>query len=117
MERRFTMAPKDLILRCYCEEKGNVWQAFCIDLNLAAQGSSFQDSKNKLHKQIVSYLNDALTGEDRKYAAQLLSRKSPVAFRIKYHFYKFLCQIDGAKENICRIFDEVMPVGLLPNYA
>ncbi len=111
------MAPKDLILRCYCEKKGNLWQAFCIDLNLATQGSSLKDARNRLHQQIAAYLHDALVGEDKQYAAQLLNRKSPIYFRIKYHYYKCLCQIDGAKENICRIFDEIMPLAPLHNNA
>jgi hypothetical protein len=109
------MTPKQLILRCYCEEKGNIWQAFCIDLNLAAQGTSLEEVKHRLQQQIFSYLFDALAGEDRKYAAQLLKRKAPLMFRLKYHYYKLLCKMDGAKENLCRIFDEIMPLGPLKN--
>ena len=104
------MRPEDLILRCYGERKKDVWQAFCIDLNLAVQGKSAEEVKIKLSKQIESYLYDATVGEDREYAAQLLSRKSPLRFRVKYHFYKSLCKIDGAKKNICRILDLPMPM-------
>jgi len=104
------MKPINLVLRCYGEQKAGGWQAFCIDLNLAVQGKSAEEVKRKLIEQIESYLYDALVGEDREYASQLLSRKAPLHFRVKYHFYKLLCKIDGAKENICQILDFPMPL-------
>jgi hypothetical protein len=105
-----TMNPKQMILRCYGEQKGNVWQAFCLDLNLAVQGDSFPEVRRKLHQQIASYLYDALEGEDQKYADQLLSRKAPIGFWAKYYYYKMLCSIHNAKNGICHIFNEIMPL-------
>jgi len=108
------MEPRQLILRCYGEQKGSVWQAFCIDLNLAVQGNSFVEVRSKLHQQIASYLYDALEGPDKKYAAQLLSRKAPISFRAKYYFYKMVCNFHQAKKEakngICHIFNEIMPL-------
>lgn len=108
------MDPKQLILRCYGEKKGDVWQAFCLDLNLAVQGKTFQDVKGKLHQQIGSYLYDALEGEDRQYADQLLTRKAPLPFWAKYYFYKALNTAkDGAsdaKDSLHKFFNEVMPM-------
>ena len=111
------MKPIDLILRCYGERKGDVWQAFCIDLNLAAQGKTAEEVKRKLEQQIQSYLYDALAGADKEYALQLLSRKAPLSFRVKYHYYKLLCKIGGTKEDICRIFNSPMPMVPLHNHA
>ena len=79
------MNPRQLILRCYGEEKNDYWQAFCIDLNLAVQGESLDAVKTKLHAQICEYVTDALVGEDKAFADQLLSRKSPWKIQIKYY--------------------------------
>lgn len=104
-----TMNPKQTILRCYAEKKDNIWQAFCIDLNLAVQGETRDEVRTKLHQQIVSYLYDALEGEDKEYAAQLLNRKAPIGFRIKYAFYKILMNFYKAKDGINHIFNEIIP--------
>ena len=114
---KIAMRPHQLILRCYGERKGHVWQAFCIDLGLATQGESFQEARDKLHGQIASYMQEALAGEDREYADQLLSRKSPLGFRLRYHFYSLLCYFDTAKKSICQIFTEVMPLSPSQNQA
>ena len=111
------MRTNDLILRCYGERNGDLWQTFCIDLNLATQGESFQEARDKLHDQIASYMQEALAGEDREYADQLLSRKSPLEFRLRYHFYSLLCYFDTARESICQIFNEVMPLTPSQNQA
>jgi len=104
------VTPTDLILRCYGEQKGDVWQAFCLDLNLAVQGASPQEVRTKLHQQISSYLYDALEGEDRMYADQLLSRKAPLGFWLKYYYYNILCSFHKATKDFCLIFKEVMPL-------
>ena len=104
------MKPNKRMLRCYGERKGNIWQAFCVDLNLAVQGNSLQEVQSKLHQQVSSYLYDALEGEDKEYAEQLLNRKAPLYFWIKYYYCKLLCGFDGARKDFCRIFDETMPL-------
>ena len=106
------MNPKQMTLRCYAEKKDGIWQAFCIDLNLAVQGETQDEVRTKLHQQIVSYLHDALKGEDKEYAAQLLNRKAPIGFRIKYTFYRIyrtLRNFYKAKNGINHIFNEIIP--------
>jgi hypothetical protein len=109
-----TMTTRELILRCYCERSGDIWQAFCIDLNLATQGDSPEEVKRKLHEQINSFVYDALVGEDKEYAEQLLKRKAPLEFRLKYHCYKASDSINNTKDKICSTFNEIMPVGPIP---
>lgn len=109
------MQPTNLILRCYAEHKDGLWQAFCIDLCLAAQGDSFEDVRDKLHSQIVDYLNDALCGEDREFAEQLLNRKAPFSQIAKFHTFHALGRFNHFADqflNGFRRFDEVMPVKL-----
>lgn len=106
--RRFK--PQQLILRCYAEQKGNVWQAFCLDFNLAVQGSSSAEVRVKLHSQIREYIYDALVGEDRAYADQLLKRRAPLRFWAKYYFYKTVYNYQLAHNGIREFFNEVMPL-------
>ena len=40
---------KQLLLRCYAERVGDQWQAFCLDLSLAAQGDTFMEVKDNSH--------------------------------------------------------------------
>jgi hypothetical protein len=87
------MRPQDLLLRCYIERVGDQWQAFCVDLNLAAQADSLHEAKTKLDSMVRSYLIDALTGEDRAHAAMLLTRKAPLRFRAKYNWYAMRSKI------------------------
>ena len=77
--------PQHLILRCYAEKKGNVWQAFCLDFNLAVQGDTAGQVRAKLHEQITEYIYDALEGEDQAYAGQFLKRRAPFKFWAKYY--------------------------------
>lgn len=101
------MTPKQLIVKCYAEQEGHDWVAVCLDFNLAAQGDSFEEVKIKLESMINDYVYDALVGEDRRYAAQLLSRRAPLSLWIKYGFIKLKITLwHGAG----KVFDEVMPL-------
>lgn len=106
------ITPRQMILRCYAEQKGQVWQAFCLDINLAAQGSTLQEVKRKLHEQIEEYLFDALSGADRKYADQLLSRKAPASLWVRYYLFKSLHHARLAHHGIWDFFNEVMPLAV-----
>jgi hypothetical protein len=109
------MQPKNLILRCYAESKNGLWQAFCIDLCLAAQGDSFEEVRDKIHSQIFDYLDDVLCGEDREFADQLLNRKAPLSQIAKFHAFHTLGRFNnftGEFLNSFRRFTEVMPVKL-----
>jgi len=104
------MKPNNLLLHCYAEKSGEQWQAFCLDFNLAAQGDSFKDVKVKLENMVGSYLYDALAGEDKEYASQLLNRKSPVGQWAKYYFYRLLFLIFSTKNRLPRLFKEAIPM-------
>lgn len=102
--------PRQMILRCFAEQKGSVWQAFCLDINLAVQGDNLHQVRAKLHAQINDYLYDALAGEDRVYAGQLLNRRAPLGLWAKYYTYKSIYQLRLAHNGIREFFDEVMPL-------
>lgn len=97
------MSPGQLIVKCYAEQESDYWVAMCLDFNLAAQGDSYDEVKAKLEAMISEYIYDALVGEDKPYAAQLLTRRAPLSSWLKYYTVKLL---HGAG----RVFDEIMPL-------
>jgi hypothetical protein len=104
------LSPSDLVLRCYAEREQGKWQAFCLDLCLAAQADEFDDAKRKLEEMILSYVYDATVGEDREHAAYLLTRKAPLWHRAKYYVYLALQNLGMLGENVRRTFQEALPL-------
>lgn len=109
--------PGQMVLRCFAEQKGAVWQAFCLDINLAVQGESLHEVKLKLQNQIAEYLYDALAGEDRQYADQLLTRRAPASIWIRYYCLKAISQVINAHNGIREFFNEVMPLTVKYHHA
>jgi len=101
---------RNLMLRCYANKDGDQWQAFCIDLCLAVQGESFADVRQKLENQMVEYVYDALAGEDREFAEQLLNRKAPFAQIVTYHWIGLMHRFGIFRDGIHKLFKEPMPL-------
>ncbi|MEP7185943.1 MAG: hypothetical protein ABI767_08895 [Rhodanobacter sp.] len=104
------MHAQDMILRCYGEREGDLWVAVCVDLSLAAQAETFEEARAKLHAQIGEYVYNALVGEDRAYASQLLTRKSPLDIRAKYYLYACLSRLARIQRDAVKLFCEVLPL-------
>ncbi len=105
------MKPKNLILRCYAEKEADgSFFAICVDLNLAAQAESYSAVRAKLHDQIHDYLEDAL-GDDKEYIGDLLPRRAPLYFWVKYYAIAFLVWLRRPKDcdNSCQ-FSEALPL-------
>lgn len=99
-----------LILRCYAEKLDGQWQAFCLDLCLAAQGDSLAEVRQKLEAMICHYVDDALAGEDRAYADQLFSRRAPLKYWAKYYFFRLLIALGSMRDNSHKLFKEILPL-------
>lgn len=104
------MKPIDLILRCYANKAGSYWQAFCIDFCLAAQGESLPEAKQKLEHMISEYLYDALAGEDREFANQLLRREAPFKQVATYYYYSLMHHIGLLRDGMHTLFRLPMPL-------
>ncbi|MDP1593941.1 MAG: hypothetical protein Q8L80_06845 [Gallionella sp.] len=104
------MTPARLILRCYAEQKGNQWQAFCLEFDLAVQGESFREVKSKIEEQIHEYAYDALAGEDRQYSEQLLSRRAPIYHYIKFYLIGIIQTWMHIKYSAHKSFRETLPL-------
>lgn len=101
------MNPNQLIFKCYAEQEGECWVAVCLNFNLAAQADTFEEAKAKLESMIVEYVHDALVGEDKPYAAQLLTRHAPFALWLRYQLIRLTMAFAHSQQ---KIFDETMPM-------
>jgi len=108
------MKPENLLLRCYAKKEGDQWEAFCIDLCLATSGATLPEAKQELRLQIKEYIYDAIVGEDKDFAEQLLTRKARLSQRAIYNFYKFLQSIYRFKDDFHKSFK--LPIAIRPLY-
>ena len=69
-------------LRCYAYGRGNDWQAICVDLDVAVQGTSFDEVKDSLRTSVELFLYAVadLSLEDQR---EVLSRTTPQYIRVK----------------------------------
>jgi predicted RNase H-like HicB family nuclease len=99
-----------LALRCYAEKDGDQWQAFCVDLTLAAQGDTLEQARVRLNEQISEYVHDALIGEDRPHARDLLPRPAPLRERVRYLAYSSLHRLGMMPAGNREVFIELLPI-------
>jgi hypothetical protein len=111
------LSPMDLVLRCYAKKEQGKWQAFCLDLCLVSQADTFEDAKKKLEEMIVSYVYDAVVGEDKEHVAYLLGRKAPLVYRLKYYAYILLHRLGALQNNVRRAFQEAIPLAPILKHA
>ncbi|MEQ1666864.1 MAG: hypothetical protein ABL868_00260 [Sulfuriferula sp.] len=104
------MKLEKLLLRYFAEKKDGQWQLFCLDLCLAAQADTFEEGKAKLDAMVDEYIYDALVGEDRQFAAQLLNRKAPFIQWMKYYWYSLIINTVHITNGMHKIFKEPIPL-------
>lgn len=104
------MRPNTLILRCFAEKIGDQWQAFCLDFDLAVQGNSFRDVRKRLDAMIRDYVRDALVGEDRDYADQLLRRRAPLSLWLRYYRIYALVHLGRLRDGFRKTYNTSMPL-------
>ena len=108
------MSPARLMLRCYAENKGDHWEAFCLDLTLATQADTLEEARDSLHEMIEDYVYDAVAGQDREFAGQLLLRRAPLRYWTKWCFYVILFKLGRVGTGIRQLFREPLPLILAP---
>lgn len=95
-----------LVFRCFAERSEGQWQAFCIDLTLAAQADTYAEARQKLHEQINSYVFDAIAGDDQEHAVYLLQRRAPIYYRLKYQVLAICEHFRRAKDRVRCAFEK-----------
>lgn len=80
------VTPCQLTVRCLMEEVSPTqFQAFSLEFGLAVQAESEHEAKVKLERMIDHYLRDALLGEDREHAYDLLNRRATWSVYARYY--------------------------------
>lgn len=103
------MKPASLLLRVYGEKSEGQWSLVNLEFSLAAQADTLEEAKTLLESQIKEYLHDALTGQDRAYASDLLRRPAPVKYWFKYFVSQF-CKRISAPRSSEKAFREALPM-------
>lgn len=70
-------------LFCYARPYAGGWEATCIDLDIAVQGGTFEEVRQALNENVVSYVEDALH-ESEPNRSRLLSRRAPFRQRLAW---------------------------------
>jgi hypothetical protein len=91
------------------EQKAGQWQAFSLELGLAAQADSKGEAKRKLEAMIHSYIEDAIIGEDQVHGYELLSRKGTWRVYLLYWLAQ-LATIIGRGRTRHVAFSESLPL-------
>jgi len=78
--------PVPLIVHALFRKRGHQYEGFTLEFGLAVQASSSVDARHKLERIIISYLDDALIGEDRSHAEMLLARRATAKVYALYYY-------------------------------
>jgi hypothetical protein len=93
------------------ESSGDQWQAFSLEFGLAAQGASAQEAKRKLESMIEWYVRDALVGEDREHAYELLvRRKARWPIFLRYYLAWAASHVVMVGTKFGKIYSEPLPL-------
>lgn len=107
------MRIEDLRLRCYLEQdRDGSWFAMCIDLNLYSRAGSANEAKRHLTEIISEYVREALT-IDKAHVTDLLPRRAPLPFVLKFYAIMLRCKIFGRSNGPPRYpkpYEDVLPV-------
>ena len=100
-------------LLCYAQGHEGSWQAFCLDLDLAVQGLTFEEVYAALRLAIQDYVEAALQ-EDDPSRKRLLNRKAPFMERMRF-FWQYLTAVsktngDEMQHGSCVNFREFMKI-------
>ena len=73
------------LLRCYAERHEGRWEAFCVDFDIAVQGSTFEEVYRMLNVSVTDYIErvNELPPRDRQ---RLLRRRAPFWSRLRFLF-------------------------------
>jgi hypothetical protein len=74
-------------MRAYVYQRGNLFIAECIDLDLLSQGKTEVEAISKLQEAMYGYLDVAFSGESIK---GLVPRPSPLSHRFRFYMHRIL---------------------------
>ncbi|MGA7781127.1 MAG: hypothetical protein WCA85_25935 [Paraburkholderia sp.] len=107
------MRANELILHCLGRKEGDQWVVMSLEFSLAAQADSLEQAKAMLQSQIREYLTDALIGQDKAHAEELLSRRAPLKYWAQYWLARCIRGIGN--HTLVKTFRQPLP--LAPAHA
>ena len=69
------------LFTCYITERDGVWEGICIDLDVAVEGRSIEDTRDQLSAAVQSYITAVMT-EAPERRERLLLRRTPWITRV-----------------------------------
>ena len=82
-DKRACMSKAERSLVCIATGHGDQWEAFCLDLDLAVQGKSYDEVRKLLDRAVHMYVERALSMPEPT-RSQLLNRKAPLSVRLMW---------------------------------
>ena len=88
-------------LICIAKGRDGLWEAICLDIDIAVAGKSFDEVRDTLPVAIKSYFEDALR-EAEPTRSQLLNRRVPFWARLRWTYPFVLAVLFGRKQQDAR---------------
>lgn len=66
---------------CYITERDGVWEGICVDFDIAVEGRSMEDTRDRLNIAVHSYLLTVMQ-EAPEQRERLLHRRTPWVTRV-----------------------------------
>lgn len=85
-------------LRCYAWSDGGVWEARCVDLDLAVAARTRDEVKRLLNEAIRTYIEDA-SKEAPADRDRLLRRKAPLLDRVGFQLLGLAARLRHHRED------------------
>jgi hypothetical protein len=89
-------AKRELICIAKGRDDTGLWEAICLDLDIAVAGRSFDEVKDILSRAIATYFEDARR-EAEPARSQLLNRRVPFLARLRWTWPFVLAVLFGRK--------------------
>lgn len=95
---------------CFAHGRDGEWEAICVDLDIAIQGSSFDEVRDLLNSAVATYIVDA-EQEEPEVRDELLSRAAPWYVTAGLVARTLLCSLDRRRQ---RALQAIFPVYASP---
>ena len=102
-------------IRIFGYREGDVWQAYCIDFNLAAQADTAEEVRSIMLEMVKTYVDDALEGQDKAHADVFLNRKAPLSIRLKYYWVLAKHAVYQLRRKLDFAFTDMLYIDTLQN--
>lgn len=101
----------DKYLHVIVQYHDEYWSARCLDFTLYSVGNTAEEAKEKLSIEINDFLYEALEGQDKAFAVQLLLRRAPWYEWALFYIVSILQKFHVFRKRIGETFKQSVPHG------